>query len=85
MLMTCLPRFHLARQMGGVQQVISNGLAGYRVVVAQFIIIFILPLAFGVAFAGSVLTTYYGPFFLIVTFLTCALYIMGLLRGSHVE
>ncbi|MDQ8730594.1 ATP-binding cassette domain-containing protein [Bradyrhizobium sp. LHD-71] len=73
-------RFHLERRTGGLQQIIFNGLLGYRFIVFNFLLI-ILPLAVSVLLIGAILATFYPLPFALVMLTMCTLYITSLLFG----
>jgi ATP-binding cassette, subfamily B, heavy metal transporter len=73
-------RYHLERKTGDLQQVISNGLLGYRFIVFNFLLI-IIPLVLGVAIIATVLAAFYPPGFVLIMLPMCALYVLTLFLG----
>jgi ATP-binding cassette subfamily B protein len=73
-------RYHLERKTGGLQQVLFNGLMGYRFITYNFLMV-ILPFLVSVVFIGAVLVTSYPIAFVMVMLPMCALYIVSLLVG----
>jgi len=73
-------RFHLSRRTGGLQQVVSNGLLGYRLILFHGIFT-VLPLILELATMAAVLVGFYSPVFLVLLLATAALYIASFVIG----
>jgi ATP-binding cassette subfamily B protein len=73
-------RYHLERKTGGLQQILFNGLMGYRFISSNFLMV-ILPFLVTAVFIGTVLVTSYPVAFIMVMLPMCALYIVSLLVG----
>jgi len=73
-------RYHLERKTGGLQQVLFNGLMGYRFICYNFLMV-ILPFLVSVIFVGTVLVTSYPIAFVMVMLPMCGMYIVSLFVG----
>jgi ATP-binding cassette subfamily B protein len=73
-------RFHLERRTGGLQQIIFNGLLGYRFIVFNFLLV-IMPLVASVVLIAGILATFYPWPFALIMIAMCILYIATLLFG----
>jgi ATP-binding cassette, subfamily B, heavy metal transporter len=73
-------RYHLERKVGGLQQILFNGLMGYRFIANNFLMV-ILPFLVNAIFIGTVLLSYYPIAFVIIMLPMCALYIVSLFVG----
>jgi len=73
-------RFHVDRRTGGIQQIVSNGLLGYRLIVFNGAMV-ILPLVFSITVAGAVLAGFYPVIFVLILLVMCVVYAVSLLFG----
>jgi ATP-binding cassette, subfamily B, heavy metal transporter len=73
-------RFHLARRSGGLQQVMSNGLFGYRMVLSHGLFT-VLPLVVELVLIGAVLVHFDTPVFAVTLALTTLLYVASFVVG----
>ena len=74
-------RFHLNRQTGGVSQILSNALTGYRLILQQ-LILSIAPVLFQIGLSVWVLATLYPPLFMLILAAASAAYIVVFLIGA---
>ncbi len=75
-------RFHLSRKTGGLQQVVGNGLLGYRLILFHGLFV-VLPLALELALIGAVLLGFYPSAFLVIVLATTALYVLSFVFGAE--
>jgi ATP-binding cassette, subfamily B, heavy metal transporter len=73
-------RYHLERKTGALQQVIANGLLGYRTIIFNLIMT-IAPLMFSFFVICTIFALFYPPIFVLLTTLMCILFISSLLIG----
>ena len=73
-------RFHLGRRTGGLQQIVGNGLLGYRLILFHGLFT-VVPLALELALIGGVLLGFYPPSFLVIVLATAALYVLCFVIG----
>ncbi|HEY4547673.1 MAG TPA: ATP-binding cassette domain-containing protein [Pedomonas sp.] len=74
-------RFHLNRQTGGVSQILSNALVGYRLILQQ-LVLSIAPVLFQIGLSVWVLATLYPPQFMLILALASVVYIVVFLIGA---
>jgi ATP-binding cassette, subfamily B, heavy metal transporter len=72
--------FHLRTRSGGLQWVITNGLAGYRLVFFNAVFI-VLPLAIELVYIAGVLVFIFPPIFLAIMLGATVLYVLTLIFG----
>ncbi|WP_316173193.1 ATP-binding cassette domain-containing protein [Bradyrhizobium sp. SZCCHNRI2049] len=73
-------RFHMERRTGGLQQIVSNGLMGYRLVLLHGLF-FVLPFAVELLLVGVVLVRAYSPTYLAIVLATVIGYALSLIVG----
>jgi ABC-type transport system involved in Fe-S cluster assembly fused permease/ATPase subunit len=73
-------RYHLERKTGALQQVIANGLLGYRTIIFNLLMT-IAPLVFSFFVICTIFALFYPPIFAFLTTLMCLLFISSLLIG----
>lgn len=74
-------RFHLNRQTGGVSQILTNALTGYRLILQQMVLS-IAPVLFQIALSVWVLATLYPPQFMLILAVASVIYVIVFLVGA---
>lgn len=74
-------RYHLNRQTGGVSQVLSNALMGYRMVLQQ-LLLSIAPVLFEIGLAVFVLASLYPPQFVAILAAAAVVYMIVFMIGA---